>query len=232
VEEKKQRLAREHTVLSVVVGAPASGLADPEINESMMDRRAVYAPPTELLWHFDKPASVVGGPEHDRISWEIETFCALALAADPAAYEVLASPLVEHVDPIGAELRELTVAFLSQRAADATRRATATDFARAAAAMSSGGTPRWGSVAGVIRALIWCEALLRTGELSTDVSAYRDELLAVHNGELAWSDTVSWVESLRDRTAEAVLRSALPPLPNTQAVQRWLVSVRRRRLSP
>jgi hypothetical protein len=38
------------------------------------------------------------------------------------------------------------------------------------------------------------------------------------------------VESLRDRSAEAVLRSPLPALPNEPAVRNWLKSVRRRGL--
>ena len=154
------------------------------------------------------------------------------LRGDPEAFEVLASPIVESCDPIGAELRELTVAFLSQRAADAYRRATATDYARAAAAMVAGGTPRWRQVADVIRLLICVEHLLRTGRLILDTSAYRDELRRVAAGETPWIEVAAWVESLRDRSAEAVLRSPLPALPNQPAVQNWLKSVRRRRLTP
>jgi hypothetical protein len=63
-----------------------------------------------------------------------------------------------------------------------------------------------------------------------DVSAHREQLLAVAAGELPWSHAQAWVESLRDRTAEAVLRSPLPALPNSPAVRSWLRSVRRRHL--
>ena len=221
-----------HTVLSVVVGAPAHGLA--ELDDMPVDRvrrRGVFVPPTDLFWEFTKPPAEVAGPGLDRISWEVERFCVLALAADPVAFEVLASPVVEQCEPIGAELRELTVAFLSQRAADAYRRATATDYARAAAAMASGGTPRWRQVAEVIRLLIGAEHLLRTGELTLDVSPHHEQLLAVAAGELPWVETQVWVESLRDRSAEAVLRSPLPVLPNQPAVRNWLKSVRLRSLS-
>jgi hypothetical protein len=48
---------------------------------------------------------------------------------------------------------------------------------------------------------------------------------------MSWRDTQDWVQSLRDRSAEAVLRSPLPVTPNSEAVQRWLVSVRRRNLT-
>jgi hypothetical protein len=232
-EINAEDLVRRHTVLSVVVGGAASGLDDPDRGDSddVPPVRGVFAPPTELFWRFTKPPSTVDGPDAGRASWEVEAFCAACLAADPATLEVLASPLVRTSTDIGAELRELTVAFRSQRAADAYRRATAADFARAEAAMAAGGTPRWRQLAEVIRVLAIGESLVRTGNLTTDLSAHRDELLAVRAGELPWPEVRRWVESLRNRTAEAVIRSPLPAVPNTAAVQHWLVSVRRRRLS-
>jgi hypothetical protein len=220
--------ARRHTVLSVVVGAPAHNLA--EVDDDAK-HRGVFVPPTELFWEFDKPPDTVAGPGLDRVSWELERFCVKALDADPEAYEVLRSPLVQACTSIGDELRDLTVAFLSQRIADAYRRATATDYARAAAAMAAGGTPRWGQVADVIRLLTIGERALRTGELDLSLAADRELLTAVAGGQLAWSETQAWVESLRDRTAEAVLRSPLPAVPNLAAVRSWLRSVRRRSLS-
>lgn len=225
--------AGRYTVLSVVVGTPAQGLAGlDDVPEDEVRRRAVFVPPTELFWEFDKPPDTVAGPGLDRLSWELERFCASGLRADPEAFEVLASPLVEACTSIGDELRDLTVAFLSQRVADAYRRATATDYARASAAMAAGGTPRWHQVAEVIRLLIGGEHLLRTGSLELDVSQHREQLLAVTAGEMPWREAQMWVESLRDRSAEAVLRSPLPAVPNTPAVQNWLKSVRRRNITP
>jgi hypothetical protein len=224
--------ARRYTVLSVVVGAPAWGLADPDlVPDDERQHRAVFVPPTETFWDFEKPPDTAAGPGLDRVSWEVERFCVAALAAEPGALEVLGSPLVVECTPFGAELRELTAAFLSQRAADAYRRATATDYARASAAMAAGGTPRWGSVAEVIRLLIGVERLLRTGRLELDVSGDREQLRAVAAGEMPWREAQQWVESLRDRSAEAVLRSPLPAVPNLAAVRNWLMSVRRRNIT-
>ncbi|HWC82587.1 MAG TPA: nucleotidyltransferase domain-containing protein [Pseudonocardiaceae bacterium] len=226
----ENELVAGHTVLDVIVGDGACGLADPEVPGDDPPRRAVYVAPTESFWRLDKPPASVSGPGVDTLSWEIETCCALGLAADPAVFDALGSPLTQRCTEVGEELRALLPALLSQRAADAYRRATATEFARASAAMAGGGTPRWRQVAEVIRLLIGCEHLLRTGELVADVSKYRDELLAVRAGDMAWSDASSWVESLRDRSAEAVLRSPLPVTPDTGTVQDWLSSVRRRHL--
>lgn len=225
-------LVREHTVLSVVVGDEAIGLEAAGAVDPEPGKRGVFVAPTEQFWEFDKPPATVAGPGLDRVSWEVERFCALGLAAEPAVFDVLCSPLVEWCAPIGAELRALVPALLSQRAADSYRRATASEYARASAAMAGGGTPRWRQLAEVIRLLICSEALLRTGELVTDVSAHRDNLFAVRAGGMAWSDVRGWVESLRDRSAEAVQHSPLPAVPDTGAVQDWLISVRRRSLDP
>jgi len=215
----------EHTVLSVVVGSHAYGL---DTDESDVDRRGVYVPPTRLFWPFEKPPTSVDGPEQERVSWEVEHFLSLALKANPTVLEVLASDLVETCTPLGAELQALLPALLSQRAADSYRRATAQQFARAAAAMASGGTPRWKQVMHVIRLLTLCDRLLSTGELVLRVGEHRAQLLAVRDGDVPWKDVVKWVEDLRDRTARAVLHSPLPAVPDTAAVQDWLVSVRRR----
>ena len=215
----------EHTVLSVVVGSHAYGL---DTDESDVDRRGVYVPPTRLFWAFEKPPTSVDGPEQERVSWEVEHFLSLALKANPTVLEVLASDLVETCTPLGAELQALLPALLSQRAADSYRRATAQQFARAAAAMASGGTPRWKQVMHVIRLLTLCDRLLSTGELVLRVGEHRAQLLAVRDGDVPWKDVVKWVEDLRDRTARAVLHSPLPAVPDTAAVQYWLVSVRRR----
>jgi hypothetical protein len=224
--------ANRYLVLSVIVGAPAHGLAElDDVPEDEVRRRGVFVPPTELFWEFDKPPDTVAGPGLDRLAWELERFCVLALAGQPDVFEVLGSPIVETATPIGTELRELTVAFASQRVADAFRRATATDYARASAAMAVGGTPRWGQVAEVIRLLTIGERLVRTGALDLDMSVDRVLLLAVARGEVPWQETQAWVESLRDRSAEAVVRSPLPAVPNLPAVRSWLRSVRRRSLA-
>lgn len=215
----------EHTVLSVIVGSHAYGL---DTDESDVDRRGVYVPPTRLYWTFEKPPASVDGPEQERVSWEVEHFLSLALKANPTVLEVLASDLVETCTPIGEELRGLLPALLSQRAADSYRRATAQQFARASAAMASGGTPRWKQVMHVIRLLTLCDRLLASGELVIKVGEHRSQLLAVRDGDVPWKDVVKWVEDLRDRTARAVLRSPLPAVPDTAAVEDWLVSVRRR----
>jgi hypothetical protein len=188
----------------------------------------VYVPPTPLFWGFEKPPTSVHGPPLELLSWEVEHFCSLALRADPTVLEVLASPLVEVSTPMGEELRALLPALLSQQVADSFRRASAQEFAKAAAAAASGGTPRWPQLMNVVRMLLTCERLLLDGEFVLDMGAHQQRLVAVRSGEVPWPDVRRWVEHLRDRTAKAVLRSPLPVLPNIETVEGWLISVRRR----
>lgn len=220
-------LVERCTVLLVGVGAHASGAG---AVGSEVDRRGVYAAPGALWWGFDLPPQSIPGPEVDRTNWELAEFCRLALRADPVALEVLATDRIERCTAIGDELRDLRPAFLSQRVADAFRRATARDFARAAASARTGGSPRHAQVAEVIRLLLIAERLLRTGELDLDVSGRAGLLDAVRAGDVPWPEVASTVEGLRDQTVQAVLHSPLPVEPDQAAVARWLVSVRRRSL--
>lgn len=221
-------LIERYSVLLVEVGPHACGVG-PEGSDP--DRRGIYAAPADLLWGFDKPPSTVPGPGVDRLTWELEEFCRLALLADPVALEALASERVLHCTQIGDELRDLRGAFLSQRVADTVRRATARDFARAAAAARTGGTPRHAAVAEVIRQLTVAERLLRTGELTLDLRAQQETLTAIRGGDVPWLDLATLVEGLRDQTVAAVLHSPLPVDPDIGRVETWLRSVRRRSIT-
>ncbi|MBB4674109.1 nucleotidyltransferase domain-containing protein [Crossiella cryophila] len=218
-------LVREHTILSAVIGSHAYGLAGPD---SDVDRRGVYAAPTELFWGMVKPPDSVEGPEPERMSWEAEHFCLLALKANPSVLDLLASDRVEQCTQVGAELRALLPAFLSLRAVKTFRRATEQQFTRAQTAMAEGGDPKWKQVMHGLRLLLVCEHLVRTGELSIDATPYRDELLEIRSGGRNWESVRTRVIGAQADIELAEQKSPLPPMPDRAAVERWLVSVRRR----
>ncbi|RZS34874.1 hypothetical protein EV193_108224 [Herbihabitans rhizosphaerae] len=213
------------TVLSVVVGSRAYGLAT---SESDVDRRGVYVAPTESFWRFEKPPSSVEGPEPERLSWEVEHFCGLALKANPTVLEVLVSPLIEVCTDVGAELRTLAPAFLSRRAAVTFERATARQLGRATS--ESRGERRRKQLMHSIRMLIMAESLLRDGKLEVDMAGHREALLAVRSGGTDWPDAMAWVDRLRVEIDTVASTSPLPEEPDTAAVEYWLASVRRRDL--
>ncbi|MGX2998038.1 nucleotidyltransferase domain-containing protein [Streptomyces sp. JNUCC 64] len=223
--EDPVHLVREHTVYSCVMGSRAFGLAT---EGSDTDRRGVYVAPTPLFWRFDKPPTHVEGPEEERFSWELERFCELALRANPNILECLHSPLVEYADDTGRALLDLRDAFLSRRAYPAFTGYANAQRDRLAADVRRHGAPRWKHAMHMLRLLRSCRDLLRTGTLTVDVGAEREALLAVRRGEVPWAGVEARMERLAAQAAEALPDSPLPPEPDRDRVEAFLVSVRAR----
>ncbi|MCZ4096582.1 nucleotidyltransferase domain-containing protein [Streptomyces sp. H39-C1] len=217
-------LVRRHTVYSCVMGSRAFGLAT---EDSDTDRRGVYVAPTPLFWGFTKPPTHVDGPAEEQFSWEVERFCELALRANPNLLECLHSPLVERLDDTGRELLALRDAFLS-RQVDATFRGyAAQQLHKIERDIRNHGAPRWKHAMHLLRLLISCRDVLRSGELRIDVGEHRDRLLAVKRGEVSWDEVRVWMAELHEASDAAASRSPLPTEPDRARVEDFLVRVRR-----
>lgn len=217
-------LVRDHTVYSCVMGSRAFGLAT---DGSDKDRRGVFLAPASLFWRFTKPPTPIDGPAEEQFSWELERSCELALRANPHVLECLHSPLVERIDDTGRELLGLRGVFLSRRAHETfvryalgRRRKLETDIRRY-------GAPRWKHAMHLLRLLAGCRDLLRTGELVIEVGDARDELLAVQRGEIPWSEAERRMTRLAGENDEAAGRSPLPPEPDRERVEAFLVRTQR-----
>ncbi|MFI7387910.1 DNA polymerase beta superfamily protein [Streptomyces sp. NPDC049813] len=217
-------LVRDHTVYACVMGSRAFGLAT---QESDTDRRGVYLAPTPLYWRFEKPPAHVEGPAPEQFSWELERFCELALRANPNVLECLHSPLVEHVTPVGRELLALRTAFLSRQAHTTFARYAAGQRKKLEADVRVHGAPRWKHAMHLLRLLMSCRDLLRTGELTIDVGAQREPLLAVKRGEVPWPEIDRRMTRLAAEAEEAAVRTALPPEPDRARIEDFLIRTRR-----
>ncbi|MEV6010869.1 nucleotidyltransferase domain-containing protein [Streptomyces sp. NPDC051976] len=217
-------LVRDHTVYACVMGSRAFGLAT---DGSDTDRRGVFVAPTALYWHFDKPPTHVTGPRDEQFSWELERFCTLALRANPNLLECLHSPLVESADDTGRELLDLRGAFLSRRADSTFRGYAAQQLSKLEADIRNHGEPRWKHAMHLLRLLISCRDLLRTGRLTIDVGDQRDRLLSVKRGELTWDEVRTWMRTLHEEADTAATRTPLPADPDTARVEDFLLRVRR-----
>ncbi|MBN3930212.1 nucleotidyltransferase domain-containing protein [Streptomyces verrucosisporus] len=222
-------LVRDHTVYSCVTGSRAFGLAT---EGSDTDRRGVYAVPTPLFWRLDKPPTHVEGPRPEEFSRELERFCALALAlaANPNILECLHSPVVERLDETGRELLALRGAFLSREAHRTFSGYAEGQHRRLRAWLRSHGEMRWKQAMHLVRLLLSCRDLLRTGELVLDAGPYRDRLLAVRRGEVPWPEVESWLARLREEVDGAAAGTPLPAGPDRARVEDFLVRVRRAHL--
>ncbi|MFJ7591463.1 DNA polymerase beta superfamily protein [Streptomyces sp. NPDC097617] len=217
-------LVRDHTVYRCVMGSRAFGLAT---EASDTDLRGVYLAPTPLFWRFEKPPTHVEGPRDEEFSWELERFCELALRANPNILECLHSPLVEEVTPIGEELLALRAAFLSRRAHTSFSRYAASQRGKLLADVRVHGAPRWKHAMHLLRLLLSCRDLLRTGRLTIDAGPHRDRLLAVRRGERTWEEVDAWMARLQQETDAALATTALPEEPDHARVQDFLVRTRR-----
>ncbi|MBT2542583.1 nucleotidyltransferase domain-containing protein [Streptomyces sp. ISL-44] len=217
-------LVRDHTVYQCVMGSRAFGLAT---EASDTDRRGVYLAPTPLFWRFEKPPTHVEGPRDEEFSWELERFCELALRANPNILECLHSPLVERLTPVGEELLSLREAFLSRRAHTSFSRYAASQRGKLLADVRIHGAPRWKHAMHLLRLLLSCRDLLRTGRLTIDAGPHRDRLLAVRRGELTWAEADTWMSRLQEETEAALATTQLPADPDHARVQDFLVRIRR-----
>ncbi|MEU8464463.1 nucleotidyltransferase domain-containing protein [Streptomyces sp. NPDC029003] len=204
-------LVREHTIYACVMGSRAFGLAT---EASDTDRRGVFLAPTPLFWRFQKPPTHVEGPRDEEFSWELERFCELALRANPNILECLHSPLVEHLTPAGEELLALRGAFLSRRAHTTFTRYAKSQHGKLLADVRLHGAPRWKHAMHLLRLLVSCRDLLRTGRLTIDAGPYREELLAVRRGERTWEEAEAWMARLERESDAALAASPLPEDPD------------------
>jgi predicted nucleotidyltransferase len=209
----------DYSVLSVVVGSQAYGL---QTERSDVDRRGVFVVPTPLFWRLDKPPTHADGPLPEQFSWEVERFCVLALEANPTVLECLWSPIVEHVTPVGERLVGLRNAFLSRRAHQ-----SFAGYAQAQFRRLDPDRPNWKQAMHMIRLLLSGLHLVDHGEPLVSMTAHRENLLAVRRGEVGWAEVGEWRAELTARLDAALPGSRLPEHPDRQAVEDYLMSVRK-----
>jgi predicted nucleotidyltransferase len=190
----------------------------------------VFAAPTPLFWHLDKPPTHLDGPLPEQFSWEVERFCALALQANPTVLEVLWSPLVEQVTPDGRALLKARRAFLSRRVAQTYGGYARDQLTRVDARRERTGETNHKQAMHMIRLLLAGAHVLRTGEILVDVRHLRDRLLAVRRGEVAWPAVTAWAQELFADLEAAAASSALPETPDHETIDQLLYGVRERGL--
>jgi hypothetical protein len=170
----------------------------------------------------------VEGPDPEWFSWELARFCELALKANPNLFEVLWSPVVVRLTPVGEELLAIREAFLSQLAYQTYNGYVLSQFTKIEADLRRDGYPRWKHVMHLLRLLLSARDLLVHGRPLVDVGPHRDRLLAVRAGAESWEDVESWRLELHATLDEAVRSTPLPAVPDVRTVDEWLRDVRRR----
>ena len=216
-------------VYSVVVGSRAYGLSGPD---SDTDRRGVFLAPADAFWRLDPPPTHRDGPRPEEFHWELARCLSLGLSANPTVLEVLWSPLVETVTPVGQRLLDARGALLSRRVADTYGRYADAQMTKLASVMARGQPIRWKQAMHMLRLLRAGASVLRTGQVLVDVSPWRDDLLAVRSGAVPWDDVVAQADELRRDLARALAETPLPADPDRATVEEFLLDVRRTSACP
>jgi hypothetical protein len=215
---------RQYIIYRCVVGSQAYGLADAH---SDTDRRGIYLPPARLHW------SLAGLPEQledhraQECYWELGKFVTLALKANPTILECLYTPLVEQATPIAEELRTLRRCFLSKLLYQTYNGYVLAQFRRLEQDLRTHGVVRSKHAMHLIRLLLSGISALREGAIPIQVSAHREELLAIKCGDMAWAEIDTWRLALHREFDTAYAATALPEQPDVVAIDAFMIRARR-----
>lgn len=215
---------RASLVFVCIVGSHAYGLAGAG---SDVDRRGIYVPPAEVHW------SLAGAPEQledratDESYWEVQKFITLALKANPNILECLYTPLVEHVDPLIADLLSERAIFLSQLVFQTYNGYVLSQFKRLEQDLRTAGALNWKHAMHLIRLLLSGIGALRDGSVPVQVVEHREALLAIKRGEVAWPEVNAWRLALHRELEAALRRTELPERPDYARANALLIDIRR-----
>ena len=211
-----------------IVGSTAYGLQQ---EGSDVDRRGFYLPPADMEW------SLAGVPEqietdNEEAYWELEKFIRLALKANPNVLECLYSPIVETCTSPADELIEMRQIFLSQYVHRTYNAYVLSQFKKLEQDLRNSGQIRWKHVMHLIRLLLSGVEVLRHGFVPLRVDDYRDRLLAIRRGNIAWEEVERWRLSLHKELHDALGSTSLPEHPDYQRANDFLIRARRIAASP
>lgn len=214
----------QRMIFQCIIGSQAYDLAD---CGSDIDRRGIFLPPAELHW------SLCGVPDQlqcdatQETYWELQKFLMLALKANPNVLECLYSPLVEKTTPLGAELLQLKSIFLSRLVYQTYNGYAMSQFRKMQADINSHGTVKWKHAMHLIRLLISGIGVLRDGFVPVQVTAHREQLLAIRRGEVSWEEIEKWRHALHREFNLAFSATDLPEQPDYGRANAFLLKARR-----
>ncbi|MDH3504366.1 MAG: nucleotidyltransferase domain-containing protein [Nitrospirota bacterium] len=219
---------RTHTILKVLVGSHAHGLAS---DESDRDYRRVYVIPTEEMFQlgFKYPATQWTKGDGDETAWEVGQFLLLATQGHPLILETLLAPVIT-ADEWGEQLRVLLPALWSpQKAFEAF-----TNYAnnqRTKLLDKKDGRPAKYAAA-YIRVLYNLCELLKSGSFHiriADTSA-GERLTHIKNGQYRLGEVMDWGEELTQQAQQ--LTSKCRDESDRPRINAFLVAIRRAFLTP
>lgn len=214
----------QYVIYRCIVGLRAYGL---DHADSDTDRRGVYLPPAEMHWSLFGVPEQLENQETDECYWELQKFLTLALKANPNVLEVLNSPIVEFVTPLGQELLNLRPAFLSKLVYQTYNGYVMSQFKKLDQDIRNRGAIKWKHAMHLIRLLLSGIMVLRERTVPVAVAEHKDRLLAIRNGQMPWDEVNAWRLELHRQFDEAFRTTSLPDRPDYETANVFLVKARR-----
>ncbi|MEZ6116054.1 MAG: nucleotidyltransferase domain-containing protein [Pirellulaceae bacterium] len=220
----------QFVILKCVVGSKAYGLSSEQSDD---DIRGIFLPSAEDHW------SLCGVPpqlehqsgEHDEVVWELEKFLRLALKANPNVLEVLWTPIVLQATPMGEQLRALRRRFLSKHIYKTYSGYVLSQFRRMKNQVAGSGKFKHKHAMHLIRLLRSGMHALQEQEILIDVGPFRDELLAIRNGQWSFEQIMRLALELESQFQRCFEQTSLPEQPDFAAVDQFLIHARRSRVN-
>lgn len=217
-----------HIIYKYIVGSRAYGL---DVDGSDTDRRGIYVAPCDMQW------SLYGAPdqleilETEECYWELQRFIVLGLKANPNILECLYSPMIERVEPLAQELLDIREIFVSKLIYQTYNGYVLSQFQKMNRDLRNRGCIKPKHAMHLIRLLLSGIHVLREGFVPVAVEAHRDSLLAIRNGEMDWSEVETWRKQLHTEFDAAFAETKLPPRPDYERANEFLISARRSMVS-
>ncbi|MEQ8383150.1 MAG: nucleotidyltransferase domain-containing protein [Coleofasciculus sp. A1-SPW-01] len=218
----------EYVIYRCIVGSRAFGL-DQETSD--IDRRGIYLPPADVHWSLYGIPEQLENKENQECYWELQKFLILALKANPNVLECLYTPLVETATPIAKDLLDQREMFLSQLVYQTYNGYAMSQFKKMEQDLRTKGKIRLKHAMHLIRLLLSGITILKDGFVPVKVEDYRQQLLAIRQGDMAWDEVNAWRLSLHHQFDQALRNTSLPERPDYEKANTFLIKARRSRSS-
>lgn len=227
-EESTQNLY-DRVIFRCVIGSVAYGL---QTQDSDVDRRGIYLAPPQMQWSLYGVPEQLECHETQETYWELEKFLVLALKANPNVLECLYSPIVETASPLASELLSNRHLFLSQMIYQTFNGYVMSQFKKMQSDLRNSGRVKWKHVMHLLRLLMaGIHALKENDVLVRLEPSICETLLEIKRGLIPWTETESMRKSLHAEFDAAFACTKLPPRPDYEYANDFLIRARRAALS-
>ena len=222
-----ERNLYDYVIFRCIVGSRAFGLDN---EESDTDLRGIYLPPADLHWSLYGIPEQLENHDNQECYWELQKFLLLALKANPNILECLYTPKILLATPLAEKLLSQKEIFLSRLVYQTYNGYVMSQFKKMEQDLRNKGEVRLKHAMHLIRLLLSGITVLKEGFVPVKVANYREELLAIRNGEMSWEEVSKWRLSLHEDFDRAFSNTSLPERPDYEKANQLLIEARREQI--